>query len=184
MDDLAVPPRNAIGDRAGPALKTVIASPRIPRRPRRQTLGSPYRIRTHSIRLRVAEPLGTASSPLEAVTILRAIFATLDADREHFVILALDAQNHVLGFKVVATGGATSTNVDAKTLFRDALLLGAVSLILAHNHPSGDPRPSRDDIALTRKLVDGGKLLDIVVRDHIVVGAGSAYVSLQERGLI
>jgi RadC-like JAB domain-containing protein len=140
MADLAVPPRNAIGDRAGPGLKTVIASPRAPRRPCRPTLGSPYRIRTHSIRLRLAEPLGTASSPREAVTILRGIFATLDADREHFVILALDAQNHVVGFKAVATGGVTSANVDAKTLFRDALLLGAVSLILVHNHPSGASR--------------------------------------------
>jgi DNA repair protein RadC len=88
----------------------------------------------------------------------------------------------VRGYKVVATGGQAATTVDAKTLFRDALLLGAAAVVLAHNHPSGDPTPSRDDLRLTRQLTEAGKLLDIRVHDHLVLGAGARYVSLASLG--
>ena len=62
--------------------------------------------------------------------------------------------------------------------------MGAASLVLAHNHPSGDPTPSREDIALTRKLTEGGKLLDINIHDHIILGGGAAFVSFAERVIL
>ena len=140
-----------------------------------------YRLRT--VTLRLAEPPAhRLGDPASALAYLHPIFAALDGDREHFVLLALDAQNGVRGYKVVATGGQSATTVDAKTTFRDALLLGAAAVILAHNHPSGDPAPSREDLRLTRQLVDAGKLLDIRVHDHVILGHGEQYVSLAARG--
>ncbi len=140
-----------------------------------------YKVRTVTLRLG-EPPVAKIASPEAALQFLRPMFADLDGDREHFVLLALDAQNQVRGFKFVATGGQSSTSVDAKTLFRDALLLGAAALVLAHNHPSGDPTPSRDDLALTRKLVEAGKLLDLPVHDHLILGDQDRFVSLAARG--
>jgi DNA repair protein RadC len=85
---------------------------------------------------------------------------------------------------VISTGSTNSSLAEPRTLFRDAIALGAASLILAHNHPSGDLTPSREDIALTRKLTEGGKLLDINIHDHIILGGDSAFVSLAERGIL
>jgi DNA repair protein RadC len=120
--------------------------------------------------------------PAAAAVLLREIFAELDQDREHFVIIALDAQNNARGFKVCSTGTQTATLADAKGIFRDALALGAASLILAHNHPSGDPTPSREDLRLTKQLVDGGKLLELPIHDHIILGAGERFTSLAQTG--
>jgi len=144
-----------------------------------------YRLRTVRVGV-VREPAPRrlyANGPAEAVAILRPLYAELDGDREHFSILVLNAQNAVVGFKAVSTGGTAATTVDAKNLFRDALLLGASSLILAHSHPSGDPTPSREDVRLTRQLVEGGRLLDMPIRDHIVLGDGD-FVSFAEKGLL
>jgi len=144
-----------------------------------------YRLRTVRVGV-VREPAPRrlyANGPTEAVAILRPLYAELDGDREHFAILALNTQNVVVGFKVVSTGGTAGSLVDARNLFRDALLLGALSLILAHNHPSGDPTPSREDIRLTRQLVEGGRLLDMPIRDHVVLG-DDAFMSFAEKGLL
>jgi DNA repair protein RadC len=146
-----------------------------------------YSLQTVKVRFVGERVAKRASSPAEAVEFLRPIYADLDADREHFVILALNAVNHVTGFKVVSTGAVSASLVDPRNLFRDAIALGAVSLILAHNHPSGDPTPSREDIALTRKLAEAGRLLDIVIHDHVVLGVGpegERFVSFAERGLL
>jgi DNA repair protein RadC len=139
-----------------------------------------HRLKTVHITL-VHEPAGTAGSPAQAEAFLRPLFNGLDQDRENFVILALDAQNNIRGFKIVATGGQVSTVVDPRTMFRDALLLGAAAIILAHNHPSGEPEPSKDDLALTRQLSLGGQILGIKIHDHIILGDGRL-VSLAERG--
>src|SRR5260370_35856204 len=95
-----------------------------------------YRVKTIRVALTVQEPVSVVSSPAQAENVLRPIFERRNTDREHFVLLALNAQNHIVGYKVVSTGGAAASIVDPKTLFRDTLLRGAVSLILAHNHPS------------------------------------------------
>lgn len=140
-----------------------------------------YRLRTVTLKLG-EPPAATVSSPENALAFLLPIFADLDEDREHVVLLALDSQNHVRGYKVVATGGQSASIVDAKTLFRDALLLGAAAIVIAHNHPSGDPAPSADDLRLTRRLSEAGKMLDLRVHDHMILGDRGRYLSLAARG--
>jgi RadC-like JAB domain len=103
-----------------------------------------YRLKTVHITL-AQEPVQRVASPATAEAFLRAIVTDLDADREHFILLALDAQNQARGYKVIATGGQNNTAVDLRTVFRDALLLGAAATIVGHNHPPGDPTPSGED---------------------------------------
>ncbi len=141
-----------------------------------------YRLRTVTLKLDEPPAAAAVSSPENALAFLLPIYADLDEDREHVVMLALDTQNRVRGYKVVATGGQSTSIVDAKTLFRDALLLGAASIVLAHNHPSGDPAPSHEDLRLTRQLSEAGKVLDLRVHDHVILGAAGSYVSLAARG--
>ncbi len=145
-----------------------------------------YTVRTVQVRLRVSEAaLGTAGSPAAAAEIARSIYRGLDANQEHFTILALDSKNHVTGYKVCASGGQDSTLVDPRIVFRAALLLGAVSLVVIHNHPSGDPKPSEEDRQLTRTLREAGELLGIRLLDHVILGDGtSGYASFAESGLL
>ena len=105
-----------------------------------------------------------------------------DRRQEEFWVLSLDTQNRVLIERCLTIGLLNSSLVHPREVFAPAITSGAASLILAHNHPSGDPEPSPEDIAVTRQLVESGRLLGIPVRDHIVLGDGS-FVSLQERGL-
>jgi DNA repair protein RadC len=122
------------------------------------------------------------ASPAMAEVFFRVILADLDQDREHYILLALDAQNQARGYKVIATGGQNNTVVDAKVLFRDALLLGAAAIILAHNHPNGDPTPSGEDLRLTANLVKAGDLLGVKAHDHLILGGPGRFASLAERG--
>jgi DNA repair protein RadC len=103
--------------------------------------------------------------------------------RERFLLVLLDARNRVLREDRVSQGTLTSSLVHPREVFATAIREAAAGLILLHNHPSGDPEPSPDDEAVTRRLVAAGELLGIPVLDHLVVGAG-CYVSLFERGLI
>ncbi len=98
-----------------------------------------------------------------------------DADREHFVVLLLDRKNNVIGINTVAIGSLSATIVHPREVFKPAILANAAAVILAHNHPSGDPTPSPEDKATTRKLVEAGKILGIQVLDHIIVGDERAY---------
>ena len=102
---------------------------------------------------------------------------------EKFIALALSTKNHVIAVLPVSSGSLNASIVHPRELFQRAILANCASLILAHNHPSGDPVPSPEDIALTRKLIEAGLLLDIPVLDHIVLGYGR-YVSFKERGLL
>jgi len=96
--------------------------------------------------------------------------------------MLLDTRNHFLMNETVYRGSLNSSQVRVGELFKSAVRRNAASIIVAHNHPSGDPTPSPDDIAVTRAIVEAGKLLDIDVLDHLVIGGGN-YVSLKERGL-
>lgn len=148
--------------------------------------GGRYSLKTVRVRLNIAEnatPRDTVRTPMDCAMIAGAILDTLDADQEHFILLALNTKNEVTGFKVVASGGQDSTTVDARVVFRNALLLGAAAVIFAHNHPSGNPEPSGDDQRLTAKLADAGELLGIPVLDHVVIGAGRKFVSMRDRGI-
>ncbi|MFT4987183.1 MAG: DNA repair protein RadC [Flavobacteriales bacterium] len=106
-----------------------------------------------------------------------------DADYEEFWILILNRKNVVLRAEQISDGGVSGTLVDAKRVFKKALDYKASSLILAHNHPSGNNSPSHEDKRLTEKMVEAGKVLDIPVLDHIIVTA-DGYYSFKDEGLI
>lgn len=103
-------------------------------------------------------------------------------EQEHFVVLYLDTRNRVLDREVLYKGSLNTSLVRVAEVFRGAVRRNCAGVIVAHNHPSGDPNPSAEDIALTRRLVDAGKMLEIDVLDHVVVGQ-NRFVSLRERAL-
>ena len=98
--------------------------------------------------------------------------------KEHFLALLLDTRNRLIRTATVSMGSLDSSVVHPREVFKEAIKASAASVIFVHNHPSGDPEPSHDDIELTRRLVEAGKLLGIVVLDHVIVGDG-AYLSLK-----
>ncbi len=103
-------------------------------------------------------------------------------DREQFRIVLLDAKNHVLGVRIVSVGSLSSSIVHPREIFKEAIARSSAAIILVHNHPSGDPTPSQEDLEVTRRLVEAGRLLGIEVLDHIVVG-DNRYVSFKEKGI-
>lgn len=103
--------------------------------------------------------------------------------KESFLAVLLSTKNHVLKTPVISIGSLNASIVHPREVFREAINASAASVILAHNHPSGDPAPSPEDIELTRKLVEAGKLLDIPVLDHVVLGDGK-YISFKEKGIL
>ena len=104
-----------------------------------------------------------------------------DMRQEHFLVMYLNQSNHSLKVECLSNGGTTNVIADPKLIFKNALNLGATCLVLGHNHPSGNPRPSEDDRQLTKKLVAAGKLLDITVIDHIIIG-NERYYSFRDHG--
>jgi DNA repair protein RadC len=105
------------------------------------------------------------------------------ADRERCVAALLDTKHRLLELVTVSVGSLDHTFMAPREVFRDALVANAAALVLAHNHPSGDPEPSRDDELVTRRLVRAGELVGVGVLDHLVVG-GERWVSLARRGLV
>jgi DNA repair protein RadC len=103
-------------------------------------------------------------------------------EREELRVVLLDTKNHVLRVSTVYQGNVSTSLVRVGELFRDAVRLNAANVILVHNHPSGDPTPSPDDLHLTAEALAAGRLLDIDLLDHLVVGH-DAYVSLRDRGV-
>jgi DNA repair protein RadC len=101
---------------------------------------------------------------------------------EELRVVLLDTRNGVLGMRTVYRGNVSAALVRIGELFRDAVRLHAARLILVHNHPSGDPTPSPDDLHMTAEAVAAGRLLDVAVLDHLVIGHG-AFVSLRDRGV-
>ena len=104
-----------------------------------------------------------------------------DMRQEHFLVLYLNQSNHALKVECISNGGTTTVIADPKLIFKNALGLNATAIILGHNHPSGNPRPSEDDRQLTKKLVAAGKLLDIAVIDHVIIG-NERYYSFRDHG--
>ena len=102
---------------------------------------------------------------------------------EEFHVLALGTQSQILGDLLITRGILNSSLVHPREVFRAAIAEAAAGIIVVHNHPSGDPTPSADDRAVTRQLVDAGRLLDLPVYDHVIVG-GDRYVSFAETGLL
>ena len=104
-----------------------------------------------------------------------------DMKQEHFLVLYLDQSFHELGVECISHGGTTNVIADPRVIFKRALDLGATCIVLGHNHPSGNPRPSKDDRMLTQKIDAAGKLLDIAVVDHIIIG-NERYYSFRDHG--
>ena len=106
-----------------------------------------------------------------------------DLPREVCRVALLDAQNGLLRDVVVSEGTLSASLVHPREVFKPAILEGAASIILLHNHPSGDPTPSREDLRLTRQLAEAARLMDLRIHDHVVIGRGR-WVSLAEKGII
>ena len=119
-------------------------------------------------------------SPKDAYDILQCFLDTLD--HEELWVVCMDTRNRVMRLVGLYKGSVNSSQVRVAEVFRQAIVDNAPAIIVAHNHPSGDPSPSPDDVSITRTMVQAGKLLDIDVLDHLVIGRGT-YVSLKERGL-
>ena len=130
---------------------------------------------------------GSHKSPSKAITSPPDAFSILEymqgLDREHFVVLLLDIKNKVIGINTVSIGNLDTSIAHPREVFKPAILSNAGSILLAHNHPSGDPEPSREDIEITRRLVEAGKIIGIEVIDHVIIGE-ERYVSMKEKGLM
>ena len=103
--------------------------------------------------------------------------------KEHFCVMLLNTKNHVIGWHVISIGSLTASVVHPREVFAPAVLHHAATVILVHNHPSGEPAPSREDIAVTQRLSKSGTVMDIPVLDHIIIG-GSRFVSMKEKGFV
>lgn len=133
-------------------------------------------------RLLVAAPheRPMVKSPADAANLLLMEMGPLE--QEHLRTVILDSKNHVLKVHTVYIGSLNTAMVRVGELFREAIRLNAAAVIVAHNHPSGDPTPSPEDVRVTHQIVEAGKLLNIDVLDHLVIGQ-QRWVSLKERGL-
>ena len=105
-------------------------------------------------------------------------------DREHFAIACIDAKCKIIRFHTIAVGTLTTALVHPREVFKTAILLSSAACALFHNHPSGDPTPSREDRELTKRLEQAGELLGIHVLDHIIFGANNRYYSFADEGFI
>lgn len=118
--------------------------------------------------------------PADVAELLAPDMARLD--REHFKAVLLDSKNRVIAVELVTVGGLDSSAVHPREVFKACIRRSAAAVILAHNHPSGDPTPSPQDVRATRRMIEAGRLLGIEVLDHVVIGDGQHY-SLRGRGM-
>ena len=125
------------------------------------------------------------SDPEAVVALARDFLAEADDDKEHFWAIFLNAQNHYLMHTEISVGIQTSSLVHPREVLGPALREGAAAIILVHNHPSGDPTPSGEDVRLTMQLRDSARIMDIRLHDHIVIGNGTlTWASFSLRGLL
>ncbi|AKB24838.1 DNA repair protein RadC [Methanosarcina sp. MTP4] len=129
----------------------------------------------------VEEPKRKVRSPKDVYTLMYPKMR--EQKKERFITLYLDTKNQILKEETVSIGSLNASIVHPREVFKSALMESSASVIMIHNHPSGDPSPSREDIMVTEKLVEGGKLLGIDVLDHIIIGDGR-YVSLKDEGFV
>jgi len=107
----------------------------------------------------------------------------LHEQKEHFALVLLNTKNFIIATPTVSIGSLTASVVHPREIFAEAVVYHAASVILVHNHPSGDPSPSREDIAVTARLVKAGKIMDIPILDHVIIGEHS-FSSLKEKNLM
>jgi DNA repair protein RadC len=128
----------------------------------------------------VPEERPQLTSPQEAALMLQGEMALLE--QEHLRVVLLNVKNRIVSVHEVYKGSVSSSLVRISEVFREPVRRNCPAVIVAHNHPSGDPTPSAEDIRITRRMVEAGRLLDIEVLDHIIIGR-PGWVSLRERGL-
>jgi DNA repair protein RadC len=157
-----------------------------------ETAGKPRTIRFKQIRAIfetltvnevVTEYIGSRSRVTASKEVFELFHFMRNETKEHFLCIHLDGKNRILCIDNVSTGSLNASIVHPRETFKACLLSSAAAVILVHNHPSGDPTPSREDLELTGRLKEAGELLGIRVMDHIIIGDG-CYVSLADRGLI
>ena len=122
------------------------------------------------------------SSPKDAVGIGQQFLE--DADREQVIVCCLDTKNQPLSISVVSMGILNSSLIHPREIFKTAILTNAASIMLFHNHPSGDPEPSNEDLSITQRIKEAGVLMGIELLDHIIIGTEGRYCSLKEKGLV
>lgn len=125
-------------------------------------------------------PSGQYCSPQQIYELFRNLSVE---SKEHFICLHMDAKNRIICMDRVSVGSLNQSIVHVREVMKSVLLSSASSIVLIHNHPSGDPQPSNEDMAITRRLKEAGDLLGTPVLDHIIIGEGR-YVSFVERGLL
>ncbi len=121
------------------------------------------------------------SAPAEVVDVVKDHMKLLD--REHFIVFNLNIKNRIISTDTVAIGSLNSAIVHPREIFKQAIKLGAASIIACHNHPSGFSEPSLEDIEITKRIANAGEIVGIQLLDHLVIGDGS-YVSMREKGII
>jgi len=125
-------------------------------------------------KIRIASPRDVSNVLMDEMKILK---------KEYFKIVMLNTKNQIIGIENISIGSLNSSIVHPREVFKEAIKRSSASIILAHNHPSGDPTPSKEDINITKRLIEGGEILGIKVLDHIIIG-NNIYVSLKERDII
>jgi DNA repair protein RadC len=125
----------------------------------------------------------SVDTPNVARSVVEKVFSLSSSPVEKFGIIALSVKNRITGIHIIAVGGLNTTVIEPREVFQHAFLNNAASIVLFHNHPSGDTQPSNADIQLTQRLSDAGQLLGIKVLDHIILGEDAMYTSLKEMGL-
>lgn len=133
-------------------------------------------------RTKVAEVSSTLTGPMATVAVAEALLQPDTREDEALAVILMNVKNDIIGTEIVGMGGTSEVHIRVAQLFRAAVRLNASSLILAHNHPSGDPTPSASDLNLTAECIAAGRLLDIEVLDHIVLGSNGRFRSLRESG--
>ena len=134
----------------------------------------------HRFSLEKPDARPTVHSPGDAAALVQHEMSAME--QEELWVLLLDTRNQVINIEHIYRGSLNQSQVRIAELFKSAIKRSAASVIVVHNHPSGDPTPSPDDVAITRAILQAGKLLDIDVLDHLVIGQGK-WVSMKERGL-
>jgi DNA repair protein RadC len=127
-----------------------------------------YRVQLVRERTVTGEQRRSIRNPDDVVAILKD--ELLKSDREKLISVMLNAKNVVIGMEVVSVGSLTASVVTARELFKSAILASAAAVIISHNHPSGDPTPSQDDIRLTERISKAGELLGVKLLDHVIIG--------------
>lgn len=133
-----------------------------------------YRVRLEKDRdlMKERRAIGIAT-PEEIVEVIKPVFDGLD--REQFVVLYLNMKLHPIGVEIIAIGGSYECNIEIKNVFKGAIVANAVAIAVAHNHPSGVPKPSDGDFTLTRQIAWVGEILGIRLMDHVIIGEDTFY---------